>query len=97
MGAAARAGGKARAYVALSPGSLSMETIDGIDASGAAWWVLRSRNERFVRDVVDSVRARSRAARVSEVDGNAHASDILASRPEVAVEIADWLAVALRR
>jgi hypothetical protein len=81
--------------VALSPGSLSAETIDSIDPSGVAWWILRSRNERFVRDVVDAVRARSRTARVSEVEGNAHASDMLMSHPELAGEIADWMRASL--
>ena len=97
MAVAARAGARARAYVALSPGSLSLETIDGIDANRTPWWILRSRNERFLRDVVDSARARSRTARVSEVAGAAHASDMLVSRPELVREIADWLATALRR
>jgi len=97
MAARGVARARARAYVALSPGSLSIETIDGIDPTGTPWWILRSRNERFVRDVVDSTRARSRSARVSEVGGNAHASDMLVSHPELAVQVADWLVTALRR
>ena len=95
MAAAARSGSRASAYVALSPGSLSAETIDGIDASGIPWWVLRSKDERFVRDVVDALRAQSRSARVTEVDGAAHASDMLVLHPELAGEIADWLRVSL--
>ena len=97
MAVAARAGAQARAYVALSPGSLSLETIDAIDPSGVPWWILRSRNERFVRDVVDSTRARSRTARVTEVAGAAHATDMLVWRPELAGEIAEWLSVVLSR
>ena len=97
MAAAWRAGARARAYVALSPGSLSAETIGAIDTSGARWWILRSRNERFVRDVVDAVRARSRTATVTEVEGSAHASDMLVSNPGLAVQIADWFAAALVR
>ena len=97
MAVAARAGARASAYVALSPGSLSAETIDGIDASGARWWILRSRDERFVRDVVDAVRARSRTARVTEVAGRAHATDMLISTPTLAGEIAQWLEAALGR
>ena len=97
MAIAQRAGSRARAYVALSPGSLSAETIDAIDASGVPWWILRSRNERFVRDVVAAARARSRTARVTEVEGNGHASDMLIGNPGLSAEIADWLASALRR
>ena len=91
MAIAGRSGARANAYVALSPGSLSTETIDAINASGAPWWVLRSKDERFVRDVVDALRARSRTARVSEVAGSAHATDMLVSHPELAMQIADWL------
>ena len=91
MAIAARVGVRANAYVALSPGSLSTETIDAIDAVGVPWWVLRSKEERFVRDVVDALRARSRTARVSEIEGAAHATDMLVSHPELAAEIADWL------
>jgi dienelactone hydrolase len=91
MAIAGRAGARANAYVALSPGSLSAETIDAIDQSRVAWWVLRSRNERFVRDVVEALRTRSQTARVTEVDGTAHATDILVVHPELADEIAEWL------
>ena len=97
MAIAGRAGAKAKAYVALSPGSLSTETIDAIDASGAAWWILRSRNERFVREIVDAARARSRTARVTEIDGHAHATDMLIGRPALVSEIAEWLVTAVRR
>ena len=97
MAIAGRAGARAKAYVALSPGSLSAETIDGIDTSGIPWWILRSKNERFVRDVVEAVQARSRTARVSEVDGAAHATDMLITHPELAADIAEWLRVALER
>jgi len=97
MAVAARGGARAVAYVALSPGSLSAQTIDGIDRSGAAWWILRSRDERFVRDVVDGARARSRTARVTEVAGHAHATDMLVSTPTLAREIAEWLTMRLAR
>lgn len=97
MAVAQRAGTTARAYVALSPGSLSARTIGEIDARGVPWWILRSRNERFVRDVVDAARARSRSARVTEVEGTAHATDMLISNPGLNAEIAVWVQSALRR
>ena len=97
MAIAQRAGTTARAYVALSPGSLSTQTIDEIDSRGVPWWILRSRDERFVRDVVEAARSRSQTARVTEVSGRAHASDMLVSHPELAAEIAQWLAAQLSR
>jgi dienelactone hydrolase len=97
MAIASRLDGPAAAYVALSPGSLSAQTIDAIDTAAVPWWVLRSKNERFVRDVVDALRARSRTARTTEVDGAAHATDMLVVHPELAAEIAEWLRTALDR
>jgi dienelactone hydrolase len=91
MMVAARAGSGARAYVASSPGSLSDRSIDDIDTAGAAWSIIVSTNERFLRGVVAAVRARSRTATVIEVDGTAHASDILVAHPELTVRVADWL------
>ena len=98
MAVAARSGdGYARAYVALSPGSFSEASMDAIDAGGAAWWIIRSNDERFVKEWLDQgVRARSRTAEVTVVDaGSAHATDILAMRPELAPRIAEWLAARL--
>ena len=92
-----RAGATARAYVALSPGSLSTETIDEIDDRRVPWWILRSRDERFVRDVMEAARTRSRTARVTEVPGRAHATDMLVSNPNLNARIADWLAQGLGR
>jgi hypothetical protein len=97
MAVAARAGLRARAYVALSPGSLSERTIADIDSSGVPWSIIVSRNERFLRGIVAAVRERSRTATIMEVDGRAHASDILVAHPELSVTIADWLAEHLRR
>ena len=96
MAVAARAGFGARAYVALSPGSLSERTIGDIDASGVPWSIVVSSNERFLRGVVAVVRERSRTAAITEVDGGAHASDILVTHPELNATIAEWLAVRLR-
>ena len=97
MAVAARAGFPARAYVALSPGSLSERTIADFDRGGVPWSIIVSRNERFLRGVVAAVRERSRAATITEVDGAAHASDILVARPELSVTIADWLAERLQQ
>jgi dienelactone hydrolase len=97
MALAQRASATASAYVALSPGSLSTQTIDEIDDRRVPWWILRSRDERFVRDVMEAARTRSRTARVTEVPGRAHATDMLISNPNLNARIADWLAQVLGR
>ena len=96
MAAAARAGARAGAYVALSPGSFSDESARAIDPSRTPWWFIASRDERFAQSVVAGIPAMSRTARVTIVSGNAHASDILSPHHILNAEIADWFAANLR-
>ena len=90
MAVSARTMGFAKAYVALSPGSFSEESIKGIDASGAAWLFIRSADERFLGGMHENIRKASRTARLLEVPGNKHASDILGSDPWLTDMIATW-------
>ena len=96
MAAAARAGSKAGAYVALSPGSFSDQSAGDIDASATPWWFIASRDERFAQAVVAGIPDVSRTAEVTIVSGNAHASDILSPHFILNDEIADWFAARLR-
>jgi dienelactone hydrolase len=93
---AARDGHPAAAYVALSPGDFSDESVRAIDGSGRPWWFIASRHERFAGAVVAAVPSMSRTARVSMVEGTSHASDILSPHFLLNAEIADWFAARLR-
>jgi dienelactone hydrolase len=88
-----RRAGWAKAYVALSPGSLSLQTIDGMDPSGVPWLVMQSRRERSpaVRGVLDSTMRRSRSATVLMVADSGHATDLVEKAPEARALIAAWL------
>ncbi len=97
MAAAARQGVVASAYVALSPGSFSEESMRAIDSMGRPWWFVASRNERFAHAVVSRIPSVSRTARVTMVDGTSHASDILSPHFVLNAEIADWFAAKLSR
>jgi dienelactone hydrolase len=92
MAAAGRLYRPGMAYVALSPGSLSARTINDIDALGRPWLILRSRSERYVQSVIDSVLVRSRTTELLFPTGHAHATDILPARPDVEIFVAVWLA-----
>ncbi len=97
---AARAGrvdGFAAAYVMMSPGSLSDSSIAAIRASGAAWLLIRSPNERFVRAWLDTLASRTGAELWISDANAAHASDILLADRAAAPRIADWLAARLGR
>lgn len=96
MAEAGRLHGYARAYVALSPGSFSDESIRGLDASGVPWLFVASKNERFLREITASVQAESQTVELLIVPGTGHASDILDEHPEMAERIAVWLTEALR-
>jgi dienelactone hydrolase len=95
MAIAARQGSPAAAYVALSPGSFSDSSARAIDPSGIPWWFLASRNERFAQSIVQRIPTMSRAARITIVEGNAHASDMLSPQFVLNDEIADWFAARL--
>ncbi|NNF03700.1 MAG: hypothetical protein HKN17_04460 [Rhodothermales bacterium] len=92
MAEAGRIDGFARAYVALSPGSFSEETISGLDSGDAAWLFIASRDERYLTEITASVRASSSRTEVLIIPGTSHATNILESRPDVAERIAVWLA-----
>jgi pimeloyl-ACP methyl ester carboxylesterase len=85
----------ARAYVALSPGSFSDESIVGIDTSGIPWLFIASREERFLMEITAAVVAQTRTADIMLVPGRAHASDLLEDRPDLVPRIVAWLHQAL--
>ena len=93
---AARIAGYADAYVALSPGSLSDESIRSIDSTGIPWLYIASRDERYLKEVTAAVLQMSHSAETLILPGTAHATRILESRPDIAVRIAVWLAARLK-
>jgi len=94
MAEAGRLYHKARAYVALSPGSLSDESIAEIDPSGIPWLYVRSRDEIRVTEVTEAVQRNSRAE-IWVVPGSAHGSDLLLGRRDLSERVAVWLAARL--
>lgn len=92
MAIAARKSGYGKAYVALSPGSFSDESMELIDRSGIPWLFIKSADEKAppMKDLFTILREKSRKAQIIEVDGTEHASKILGAHPEVAEMIAVW-------
>lgn len=91
MAIAARKSGYGKAYVELSPGSFSQESINAIDASGAVWLFVRSADERNLKGLHEDIRKTSKAAHLLEVPGTAHATDLFGTNPELIEMIAAWL------
>ena len=97
--AAAEAGrlhGYSAAYVLLSPGSLSEESIQGIGQSGVPWLFIASRDDQFLREITASVQTEARSAELILLPGASHATDLLDRSPELAERIAAWLSHRLR-
>ena len=91
MVSAARSGSYAKAYVALSPGSFSEESMRSIDRTGIPWFFIKSVDEiALMNDVFAAIRANSKTARILEVSGKSHASDLLAEHPDLEEVITLW-------
>jgi dienelactone hydrolase len=95
MAEAGRTGGYAQAYVALSPGSFSDESVRGIDGSGVPWLFIVSNNERYLTEITAAVQAESHTVELLILPGTEHAADILDVHPDMAERVAVWLAAQL--
>ncbi len=98
MAVSARKYGYGKAYVALSPGSFSQESVDAIDRTGISWLFIKSTAERArsLQNFFSSLRQSSHTAQIMEVAGTEHATDILSAHPELAEMIAVWFKYKLR-
>jgi dienelactone hydrolase len=92
MAVAARKHSYGKAYVALSPGSFSEDSIGAVDTSGAAWLFIKSAEERArtLKDFFSVLRRKSKLAQTLEIAGEKHATDVLDSNSELAEMIAVW-------
>jgi dienelactone hydrolase len=93
---ASRVAGPAAAYVGLSPGSLSDESIAAIDRIRVPWLLVVSRDERYLKEVVQALREQSRSAELLELGGTEHATRLLDAHPDLAERLAVWFSVKLR-
>ncbi len=91
MAESARKGRYGKAYVALSPGDFSDESIEAIDKSKVPWFFIRSLEERdFFNELFAGIRQKSRTAQILEIPGSEHATRILAHHLEMSEIIAVW-------
>jgi dienelactone hydrolase len=91
MAEAGRIAGYAAAYVALSPGSFSDESIAGIDESGVPWLFVTSRDEPYLQEIRRSVTETSVSVEQIITPGKNHASRLLGDFPDLNERIAVWL------
>ena len=92
MAEAGRTQAYAQAYVALSPGSFSEASVQGIDASGVPWLFISAKEDRFLQDITALLQAESETVERVLVPGRSHATNMLEVHPDMAERIAVWLA-----
>lgn len=92
---AGQAIGFAKAYVGLSPGSFSEESIRSMDDSGVNWLFIASRREQYLQEISAAVQGETESVEILYVPGTEHATGILAVRPDIAERIAVWLSAQL--
>lgn len=90
LAVAGRKSGYEKAYVELSPGSFSEESIKNIDSSGAVWLFVRSVDEPHLKGLHEDIRKVSKSAQLYEVAGKQHASRLLTAVPGLTEMIAVW-------
>lgn len=91
MAEAGRLVGYVAAYVALSPGSFSDESITGIDESGAPWLFVTSRDEPHLQEIRRLVTETSVSVEQIITPGRNHATRLLVDFPDLNERIAVWL------
>ena len=91
MAEAGRLSGYAQAYVALSPGSFSDESIAGIDQSNVPWLFIASNNERYLKEITAEVQAKSQTVELIILPGPHHATRILSNYKGISERIALWI------
>jgi dienelactone hydrolase len=92
MAESGRTHGYGDAYVLLSPGSLSEESIGSMESSGVPWLFIATREDPFLREISAAIQAEAGAVEVNILPGEGHATDMLVDRPGMAERIAVWLA-----
>jgi dienelactone hydrolase len=89
--AARNSGEYGKAYVALSPGSFSDESIESIDEKQIPFFFIKSVVELpFFKELFLAIREKSKTAQILEVSGDKHATEILEEHPELVEIIAVW-------
>jgi dienelactone hydrolase len=89
------------AYVMMSPGNFSEDSVAEIDGSGAKWLFVRTTEEGsvslpFIDEVFEDLAANSKIGETQIYQGAGHATEILQQHPQSVAMIADWLAAALK-
>ena len=79
------------AYIALSPGSFSSESISSLDSLSTPMLFIKSMDEKSMQGFEKDVYSKSSKAKFFIVAGKNHATDILINYPDVAKLICDWL------
>ena len=90
MAEAGRINGFEKAYVELSPGSFSDESIEMIDKSKASWFFISAKEDTHLVEITDLVNKNSKTVDLLILPGKEHASNLLNDNPTLNEIIATW-------
>jgi len=90
-----RKDGYVDAYVVLSPGSFSHQSIEAIDASNSPWLFIIAREDPWLQEIKNEIDKISKKAEVFTFSGKTHATNILENEIYINKFIAAWLAAHL--
>jgi dienelactone hydrolase len=96
MAQAGRNTGPCQAYVALSPGSFSEESIGAIDSSEIPWLIVIAKDDEFLQSHIVALQEMSHKVELVIIPGSEHATNILDARPDIAERVVIWFAYQLR-
>ncbi len=92
MAIAARSNEYAKAYIALSPGDFSDESIIDIDKNGKPWLFVRAKIERdFFDDLYQGISDLSHTAEIWVIPGKSHATRLLTHDKSLAGRLSLWI------
>lgn len=82
----------ADAYVALSPGSFSEESIAAVDPSEVPWLFVRAEVELpFFPELFAAIREGSETAEIWTLPGEGHATDLFVHNPNLHLRLIEWI------
>ncbi len=85
----------AQAYVSLSPGSFSDESINKVDSSDTPWLIVIAKKDKYLQSHLVALQEISQKVELLIIPGAKHGTNIFEARPDLGERLAIWLSYKL--